>query len=142
MLTGKTVVLGVTGSIAAYKAAGLASMLVKQHADVHVLMTRNATNFINPITFETLTGNKCLIDTFDRNFEFKVSHVSVASAADVFMVAPASADVIAKLANGIADDMLTTTALACEAPLILAPAMNTHMLENPATRDNLKQLER
>ncbi len=141
MLKGKTVLLGVTGSIAAYKTASLASMLVKQHADVHVLMTRNATNFINPITFETLTGNKCLIDTFDRNFEFKVSHVSVASAADVFMVAPASADVIAKLANGIADDMLTTTALACEAPLILAPAMNTHMLLKQVTLDNIKKLE-
>ena len=113
MLEGKTVLLGVTGSIAAYKIAYLASALKKQHADVHVLMTRNATNFINPITFETLTGNKCLVDTFDRNFQFQVEHVSIAKKADVVMIAPASANVIGKLAHGIADDMLTTTIMAC-----------------------------
>ena len=113
MLSNKTVVLGVTGSIAAYKIANLASMLVKKHCDVHVIMTKNATNFINPITFETLTGNKCLVETFDRNFQFHVAHVSLAKKADVMLIAPASANVIGKLANGIADDMLTTTALAC-----------------------------
>ena len=140
-LQGKTVLLGVTGSIAAYKIAGLASMLVKAKADVHVLMTKNACNCINPITFETLTGHKCLVDTFDRNFEFSVEHVSLAKAADVLMVAPASANVIAKLAHGIADDMLTTTALACRCHKIIAPAMNTNMYENPITQDNLKICE-
>lgn len=139
-LSGKTVVLGVTGSIAAYKIASLASSLKKLQADVHVIMTRNATNFINPITFETLTGNKCLVDTFDRNFEFNVEHVSLAKRADVFMVAPASANVIAKLAHGIADDMLTTTILACNCPKLISPAMNTGMLYNPVTQDNIKIL--
>ena len=140
-LEGKTVLLGVTGSIAAYKIAGLASMLGKAKASVHVLMTENATNFINPITFETLTGHKCLVDTFDRNFEFSVEHVSLAKAADVCLIAPASANVIAKLARGIADDMLTTTVLACRCPKIIAPAMNTNMYENPITQDNLKVCE-
>lgn len=138
MLKGKTVVLGITGSIAAYKIASLASMLVKQHASVHVIMTKNATNFIHPITFETLTGNKCLVDTFDRNFEFNVEHVSLAKAADIMMIAPASANVIGKLAHGIADDMLTTTALACKAPIYISPAMNTNMYTNPIVQDNLK----
>ena len=142
MLRGKTVLLGVSGSIAAYKAAGLASMLGKLHANVHVLMTANATNFINPITFETLTGNKCLVDTFDRNFQFSVEHVSLAKQADVVMIAPASANVIGKLAGGIADDMLTTTVMACRCPKIVAPAMNTNMFENPIVQDNLKKLER
>ena len=141
MLKGKTVLLGVTGSIAAYKAAALASALVKQHASVHVLMTKNAANFIHPITFETLTGHKCLTDTFDRNFEFQVEHVSLARQADVVMVAPASANVIGKLAHGIADDMLTTTLLACTCPVFVAPAMNTHMYENPAVQENLHTLE-
>ena len=141
MLKGKTVLLGVTGSIAAYKIAYLASALVKQGARVHVLMTKNAVNFINPITFETLTGNKCLVDTFDRNFEFSVEHVSLAKAADVCMIAPASANVIGKLAHGIADDMLTTTVMACTCRKILAPAMNTRMYENPILQDNLKILE-
>ena len=127
MLKGKTVVLGVTGSIAAYKIANLASMLVKLHADVHVLMTANATNFINPITFETLTNHKCLVDTFDRNFNYNVEHVSLAKKADVVMVAPASANVIGKIANGIADDMLTTTIMACKCKKIISPAMNTNM---------------
>ena len=140
MLKGKTVVLGVTGSIAAYKIANLASALVKLHADVHVIMTKNATNFINPITFETLTCNKCLVDTFDRNFQFNVEHVSLAKKADVFMVAPASANVIGKIANGIADDMLTTTIMACKCPRIISPAMNTNMFENPIVQDNLKKL--
>lgn len=140
MLQGKTVVLGVTGSIAAYKIASLASMLVKLHADVHVIMTKNAVNFINPITFETLTGNKCLVDTFDRNFEFSVEHVSLGKAADVMLIAPASANVIGKLANGIADDMLTTTALACRAPIYVSPAMNTTMFEKPVVQDNLEKL--
>lgn len=130
--------MGVTGSIAAYKIASLASLLVKKGASVHVLMTQNACNFINPITFETLTGHKCLVDTFDRNFEFSVEHVSLAKAADVLLVAPASANVIAKLAHGIADDMLTTTALACRCHKIIAPAMNTNMFENPVTQDNIK----
>ena len=142
MVAGKHIVLGVTGSIAAYKIASLASMLVKQKADVTVIMTRNATNFINPITFETLTGNKCLVDTFDRNFEFQVEHVSLAKQADVFLVAPASANVIAKAAHGIADDMLTTTLLACTCPKIFAPAMNTAMYQNPIVQDNIKTLER
>ena len=139
MLKEKKIVLGVTGSIAAYKIAALASMLKKQGADITVIMTRNATNFINPITFETLTGNKCLIDTFDRNFEYSVEHVALAKQAQVFLIAPASANVIAKVANGIADDMLTTTFLACSCPKIIAPAMNTHMYENPILQDNLKK---
>lgn len=142
MLKGKTVVLGVTGSIAAYKIANLASALVKLHADVHVIMTKNATNFINPITFETLTSNKCLVDTFDRNFQFNVEHVSLAKKADIFMVAPASANVIGKIAGGIADDMLTTTIMACKCPKLISPAMNTNMYENPILQDNLKKLER
>ena len=142
MLHGKTVVLGVTGSIAAYKIASLASKLVKLHADVHVLMTQNATNFITPITFETLTGNKCLIDTFDRNFQFDVAHVSLAKKADIMLIAPASANVIGKIANGIADDMLTTTVMASTAPVLISPAMNTHMYENPIVQDNLQKLER
>ena len=141
MLAGKTVLLCVSGSIAAYKIAYLASALKKLKADVHVLMTRNATNFINPITFETLTGNKCLVDTFDRNFEFSVEHVSLAKAADVVLVAPASANVISKLAHGLADDMLTTTVLACTCKKIISPAMNTRMFENPITQDNLKICE-
>ena len=141
MLKGKTVVLGVTGSIAAYKIASLASMLVKKHASVYVIMTKNATNFINPITFETLTGHKCLVDTFDRNFEFSVEHVSLAKQADVVMVAPASANIIGKLANGIADDMLTTTLLACKCPLLLSPAMNTAMYENTIVQENLSKLK-
>lgn len=141
MLKGKTIVLGVTGSIAAYKIANLASMLVKQHADVNVIMTKNATNFINPITFETLTSNKCLVDTFDRDFQFNVEHVALAKRADIFMVAPASANVIGKIAGGIADDMLTTTIMACKAPKYIAPAMNTNMFENPIVQDNLKKLE-
>lgn len=141
MLKGKTVLLGVTGSIAAYKIAYLASALVKQGARVHVLMTKNAVNFINPITFETLTGNKCLVDTFDRNFEFSVEHVSLAKATDVCMIAPASANVIGKLAHGIADDMLTTTVMACTCRKIIAPTMNTRMYENPILQDNLKILE-
>ena len=130
MLKEKKIVLGVTGSIAAYKIAALASMLKKRGADITVIMTRNATNFINPITFETLTGNKCLIDTFDRNFEYSVEHVALAKQAQVFLIAPASANVIAKVANGIADDMLTTTFLACSCPKIIAPAMNTHMCQD------------
>lgn len=142
MLKGKTVVLAVTGSIAAYKIATLASQLSKLHANVQVLMTKNATNFINPITFETLTGNKCLVDTFDRNFQFSVEHVSLAKMADVVMIAPASANVIGKIAHGIADDMLTTTVMACKCKKILAPAMNTNMFENPIVQDNLKTLER
>ena len=141
MLKGKCVVLGVTGSIAAYKIAYLASALVKQHADVHVIMTENATNFINPITFETLTSNKCLVDTFDRNFQFNVEHVALAKRADIFMVAPASANVIGKMANGIADDMLTTTILAAKCPKYVSPAMNTNMFENPIVQDNIKKLE-
>ena len=141
MLKGKTVVLGVTGSIAAYKIANLASMLVKKGCSVHVIMTRNATNFINPITFETLTGHKCLVDTFDRNFEFSVEHVSLAKQADIFMVAPASANVIGKIAGGIADDMLTTTIMAAKCHKIISPAMNTNMFENPIVQDNLTKLK-
>ena len=141
MLKGKTVLLGVSGSIAAYKTASLASALKKLHADVHVLMTQNAVNFINPITFETLTGNKCLVDTFDRNFEYSVEHVSLAKKADVVMIAPASANVIGKIAHGIADDMLTTTVMACRCRKIVAPAMNTNMFENPIVQDNMKILE-
>ncbi len=141
LLKGKHIVLGVTGSIAAYKIASLASMLVKKQADVTVIMTKNATNFINPITFESLTGNRCLVDTFDRNFEFQVEHVSLAKQTDVFLVAPASANVIAKAAHGIADDMLTTTLLACRCPKIFAPAMNTRMYENPIVQDNISALK-
>ncbi len=140
MLKGKTVVLGVTGSIAAYKIANLASMLKKLSANVHVLMTSNATNFINPITFETLTGNKCLIDTFDRSFQFNVEHVSIAKQADVVLIAPATANVIGKLAWGIADDMLTTTVMACPCKKLLSPAMNTNMFRNPVVQDNLEKL--
>lgn len=140
ILKSKTVVLGVTGSIAAYKIANLASSLVKKGANVHVIMTKNATNFINPITFETLTGNKCLVDTFDRNFEFSVEHVSLAKQADIFMVAPASANAIGKIANGIADDMLTTTIMACKCHKVISPAMNTNMFENPIVQDNLEKL--
>lgn len=141
MLKGKCVVLAVTGSIAAYKIASLASMLKKLHADVQVLMTKNAENFINPITFETLTENKCLVDTFDRNFQYNVEHVALAKKADVVLIAPASANCIGKLAHGIADDMLTTTIMACKCKKILAPAMNTNMFENPIVQDNLKVLE-
>lgn len=140
MLTGKTVVLGVTGSIAAYKIANLARMLKKLNCNVHVLMTRNATNFINPITFETLTQNKCLIDTFDRNFQYSVEHVALAKQADVVMIAPASANVIGKLANGIADDMLTTTVVACPCKKIISPAMNHNMFHNPIVQYNIKKL--
>lgn len=140
MLHGKTVVLGVTGSVAAYKTANLASMLVKQHAVVHVIMTKNATHFINPIAFESLTGTKCMVDTFDRNFQFHVSHVSVAKQADVMMIAPASANVIGKIASGIADDMLTTTVMACKAPILISPAMNTNMYENPVLQENIRKL--
>lgn len=142
MLTGKTAVLGVTGSIAAYKIANLARMLVKLHCDVHVLMTQNATNFINPITFETLTKHKCLIDTFDRNFEYSVEHVALAKAADVVMIAPASANVIGKIANGIADDMLTTTVMACPCKKIVSPAMNHNMFHNPIVQDNIEKLKK
>ena len=142
ILKNKTILLGVTGCIAAYKSATLASLLVKAGAEVHVIMTENATNFINPITFETLTSNKCIIDTFDRDFEFDVKHVSLAQKADVIMVAPATANVIAKLAHGLADDMLTTTILASKAPKIISPAMNTGMYENPVTQDNMKTLEK
>jgi len=141
MLQGKHIVLGVTGSIAAYKIASLASMLKKKHGDVTVIMTRNATNFINPITFESLTGNKCLVDTFDRNFQYNVEHVALAKQTDVVMVAPASANVLAKAAHGLADDMLTTTLLACECPKIFAPAMNTRMYRNPIVQDNIKILQ-
>lgn len=141
MLKEKTIILGVTGSIAAYKIADLASMLVKQGCDVHVIMTKNGSKFITPITFETLTGNKCLIDTFDRDFQFDVKHISLAKKADLFMVAPASANIIAKLAYGIADDMLTTTILACKCKKIVAPAMNTNMYQNIIVQSNLKKLE-
>ena len=142
MLKDKTILLGVTGSIAAYKIANLASMLVKQHATVHVIMTRNACHFITPMTFETLTGNKCIVDTFDRNFDFKVEHVSLAKLADVVLVAPATANVIGKIAGGICDDMLTTTVCATKAPCIIAPAMNTGMWENPIVQDNVEKLRR
>ncbi len=141
VLKGKKIILAVTGSIAAYKAANLASMLKKLHADVTVLMTENAENFINPITFETLTGNKCLIDTFDRNFQYNVEHVSLAKVTDLVIVAPASANVIGKIANGIADDMLTTTIMACRCKKIIAPAMNTNMYLNPVVQDNIKKLK-
>ena len=142
MLSGKTVILGVTGGIAAYKAANLASLLKKQHADVHVIMTENAMQFITPVTFETLTGNKCLTATFDRNFEFKVEHVELAKEADLALVAPATANIAAKLAHGLADDMLSTTMLACTCPKLIAPAMNTRMYQNPVTQDNLDTLRR
>ena len=141
MLTGKTIVLGVTGGIAAYKSANLASMLIKLHADVHVIMTQNATKFITPMTFETLTNNKCIVDTFDRNFSFDVKHVSLAKRGDLFVVAPCTANVIGKLAHGICDDMLTTTMLATKAPKLIAPAMNTGMWENPILQDNLVKLK-
>ena len=141
MLTGKTIVLGVTGGIAAYKSASLASMLIKLHADVHVIMTQNATKFITPMTFETLTNNKCIVDTFDRNFSFDVKHVSLAKRGDIFVVAPCTANVIGKLAHGICDDMLTTTMLATKAPKLIAPAMNTGMWENPILQDNLVKLK-
>ena len=141
MLKGKTVVLGVTGSIAAYKMANLTSMLTKLHCDVHVIMTKNATNIINPITFETLTAHKCLVDTFDRNFNYNIEHVALGEKADVVLVAPASANVIGKMAAGIADDMLTTTILACKCKKIVAPAMNTNMYENPVVQANLKKLK-
>lgn len=140
-LQGKTIVLGVTGSIAAYKMAGVASALIKKGANVHVLMTKNATNFINPITFETLTNHKCLVDTFDRNFQFDVEHVSIAKQADLVLIAPASANVIGKIANGIADDMLTTTVMACTCTKLVSPAMNTNMYNNPIVQDNIKKLE-
>lgn len=142
MLKGKTILLGVTGGIAAYKSASLASMLVKFQAEVHVLMTEHATNFITPITFETLTGNRCVIDTFDRNFEFQVEHVALAQKADAFVIAPATANVIAKIAHGMADDMLTTTFLACKCPKIIVPAMNTAMYENAVTQNNLEALRK
>ena len=140
MLKGKTVILGVTGSIAAYKAANLASMMKKLGCNVHVIMTKNATNFIHPITFETLTQNKCLIDTFDRNFEFSVEHVSLAKQADLVIIAPATANVIGKIAGGIADDMLTTTVMACTCPKLIAPAMNTRMFRNPIVQENIAKL--
>lgn len=142
MLKGKTILLGVTGSIAAYKAANLTSLLKKRGCDVHVIMTKNATNFINPITFETLTEHKCLIDTFDRNFQYNVEHIALAKKADGVLIAPASANVIGKMANGIADDMLTTTVMACTCPVILAPAMNTNMFRNPIVQDNMDKLRR
>ncbi|MDI9241758.1 bifunctional phosphopantothenoylcysteine decarboxylase/phosphopantothenate--cysteine ligase CoaBC [Fusibacillus kribbianus] len=142
MLKGKTVLLGVSGSIAAYKIANLARLLKKQHATVHVLMTQNATNFITATTFETLTGTKCLIDTFDRNFEFSVEHVALAKQADLVMLAPASANVIGKIAGGIADDMLTTTIMACPCKKLIAPAMNTNMYNNPIVQDNIAKLKR
>lgn len=142
MLTGKTVLLGVTGSIAAYKTANLARMLKKLNCNVHVLMTKNAENFINPITFETLTQNRCLIDTFDRNFQYSVEHVALAKQADIVMIAPASANVIGKIANGIADDMLTTTVMACPCRKIISPAMNHNMFHNPIVQDNIEKLKR
>ena len=142
MLKGKTVVLAVTGSIAAYKIANLARMLKKLNCNVHVLMTQNATNFINPITFESLISNKCLVDTFDRNFQYSVEHVAIAKQADVVLVAPASANVIGKIANGIADDMLTTTVMACPCKKIVSPAMNHNMINNPIVQDNIEKLKR
>ena len=141
MLKGKTILLGVSGGIAAYKAAELASLLIKAHACVHVIMTANATQFISPVTFETLTGNKCVTDTFDRNFAFEVEHISLAKKADAAVIAPATANVLAKMAHGLADDMLTTTLLACDCPKLAAPAMNTRMYENPVTQDNLEKLK-
>ena len=142
MLKGKTVLLGVTGGIAAYKAAALASSLIKQHAAVEVVMTRNATQFITPLTFEQLTGRKVMVDTFDRNFVHQVEHISLAQRTDLVIIAPATANVCAKLAHGLADDMLTTTVLACRCPKLIAPAMNTNMYENPVTQDNLDTLRR
>lgn len=142
MLTGKTIILGVTGSIAAYKSANLARMLKKQHCDVQVIMTKNAANFIHPLTFESITGNKCLTDTFDRNFQYSVEHVALAKRADAFIVAPASANIIGKIANGIADDMLTTTIMACTCPKLISPAMNHNMLHNPIVEDNIARLEK
>ena len=141
MLKGKTVVLAISGSIAAYKMANVARMLLKQHCDVEVLMTQNATQFINPITFESLTGHKCLVDTFDRNFQYSVEHVALAKRADVVLVAPASANVIGKIANGIADDMLTTTVMACPCKKIVSPAMNHNMYHNPIVQDNIENLK-
>ena len=141
-LQGKCVLLGVTGGIAAYKMAGVASALKKRGADVEVIMTRNATQFITPLTFETLTGHKCMVDTFDRDFKFEVTHIELAKKADVILVAPATANVIAKMAHGIADDMLTTTVLAARCPKLVSPAMNTGMLENPITQDNIRTLEK
>ena len=141
-LTGKCVVLGITGGIAAYKMANVASALRKTGAEVRVIMTKNATNFITPITFETLTGQKCMVDTFDRDFKFEVTHIETAKAADLILIAPATANVIAKMAHGIADDMLTTVVLAARCPKLVSPAMNTGMLENPITQDNLKTLEK
>lgn len=141
MLKGKTVLLGVTGGIAAYKAAELCSLLVKQHANVEVVMTANATQFVAPLTFEQLSGHKCMVDTFDRNFTHHVEHIALAERTDLVMIAPATANVCAKLANGLADDMLTTTVLACTCPKYIAPAMNTHMYENPVTQDNLSKLK-
>ena len=141
MLRGKTVLLGVSSSIAAYKAAALASFLKKQGASVHVIMTKNAVQFISPLTFEELTGNRCVVDTFDRNFTYQVEHVALAKQADLAIVAPATANVLAKLSWGLADDMLTTTLLACRCPRLAAPAMNTAMYENPVTQDNLKRLK-
>ena len=141
LLSNKTVVLGITGGIAAYKMPNVAHALVKLGADVHVLMTKNATEFISPLVFETLTRRRCQVDTFDRNFQYDVAHISLANAADLMLIAPATANVIAKLAHGQADDMLTTVTLAATCPKLVAPAMNTHMLENPITQDNLKTLE-
>ena len=141
MLKEKNVLLGVTGGIAAYKACELASALVKQGADVNVIMTENATRFVAPLTFDALTKNRTVTDTFDRQHSYEIEHISLAEKADVLIIAPASADIIAKLANGLADDMLSTTALACTCPKLVAPAMNTHMYENTATQRNLKQLE-
>jgi len=142
MLKGKTIVLGVTGSIAAYKMANVASMLVKRGCEVHVVMTKNATHFINPIAFESLTNTKCLVETFDRNFQFHVAHVSLTDKADAMLIAPASANIIGKIANGIADDMLSTTVMACNKPVIISPAMNTKMFNNPILQDNLDKLRR
>ncbi len=142
MLKGKTILLGVTGGIAAYKAAALASALVKQHAHVEVIMTAHATEFITPLTFEQLTGNRCMVDTFDRNFSHQVEHIALADRTDLVIIAPATANVCAKLAHGLADDMLTTTVLACTCPKLVAPAMNTKMFENPVTQDNLDLLRR
>ena len=141
LLSGKTIVIGITGGIAAYKMPNVAHALVKLGADVHVLMTKNATEFITPLVFETLTNHRCQVDTFDRNFQYDVAHVSLANAADLMLIAPATANVIAKMAHGQADDMLTTVTLAATCPKLVAPAMNTHMLENPITQDNLKTLE-
>ena len=140
-LKGKTIVLGITGGIAAYKMPDVAHALVKLGADVHVLMTQNATEFITPLVFETLTNRRCIVDTFDRNFQYDVAHVSLANAADLMLIAPATANVIAKMAHGQADDMLTTVTLAAHCPKLVAPAMNTHMLENPITQDNIRTLE-